>query len=345
MSNPSLHQLVPLLIHSGTSNDVSSDGNVPRLRHVIGDFLNVDPSLLKPDASLVSLGLDSLKSVGLSRTLRREGFPLSATQLMSGGSLSNLVALLESKTPAETPSSIGTDTQARVCPSLDINEFKLSPSDCVTARIQLQSYKPGCCHKRFLLADISMYTPFPLRLSQDVQVSLLEAAWKRAVNVLSILRTSFHFSADDGVWCQVTHSQETLDWSIDSFTTEIDYSNKVTALITSLNLIDELSFRRPPFLIRLYSSSSAPHDNRLVLVMHHALYDGISLAKLMETVASLYEDAETLTVVQFTDILPILKEHETSGTRFWVEKLRGFIKQDLPPKLPPGQSTRPTHPT
>lgn len=133
MSNPSLHQLVALLIPSDTSNDVSSDGNIPRLRHVIGDFLNVDPSLIKPDVFLVSLGLDSLKSVGLSRILRREGFPLSATQLMSGGSLSNLVALLESKTPAETPSSIRTDTQARVCPSLDINELKLSPSDYVTA--------------------------------------------------------------------------------------------------------------------------------------------------------------------------------------------------------------------
>ncbi len=151
--------------------------------------------------------------------------------------------------------------------------------------------------------------------------------------MLSILRTSFHFSADDGVWCQVTHSQETLDWSTDSFTTEIDYSNKVAALITSLNLIDELSFRRPPFLIRLYSSVSTPHDNRLVLVMHHALYDGVSLAKLMETVASLYEDGEVPTIVQFTDLLPTLKEHETSGTRFWIEKLRGFVKHDLPPKL------------
>ncbi|KAF9493084.1 hypothetical protein BDN71DRAFT_1591331 [Pleurotus eryngii] len=333
ISNPSLHQLVSLLIPSDTPNDVSSDGNIPRLRHVIGDFLNVDPSLIKTDVSLVSLGLDSLKSVGLGRTLRREGFPLSATQLMSGGSLSNLVALLESKTPAETPSAIGTNSRGRVCPSLDINEFKLSPSDCVTA-YQVTELQAGMLSQTISSGGHLYVHAFPLRLSQDVQVSLLKAAWKRAVNALAILRTSFHFSADDGVWCQVTHSQEILDWSIDSFTTEIDYSNKVTALITSLNLIDELSFRRPPFFIRLYSSSSAPHDNRLVLVMHHALYDGVSLAKLMETVASLYEDAETPTVVQFTDILPILKEHETSGTHFWVEKLRGFIKQDLPPKLP-----------
>ncbi|KAL4259866.1 Non-ribosomal peptide synthetase [Pleurotus pulmonarius] len=332
MSNPSLRQLAALLGTSDTPNDLRSDGKILRLRPIISDFLNVAPSLIKADVSLVSLGLDSLKSVGLSRILRREGFPLSASQLMSGGSLSNLVVLLESKTPTEIPSYVNADTQARVCPSLNIDEFKLSLSDCVGA-YPVTELQAGMLSQTISSGGHLYVHAFPLRLSQGVQVPLLKAAWKRAVNVLSILRTSFHFSADDGVWCQVTHSQETLDWSTDSFTTETDYSNKVAALITSLNLTDELSFRRPPFLIRLYSSLSTPHDNRLVLVMHHALYDGVSLAKLMETVASLYEDAEVPTVVQFTDLLPTLKEHETSGTRFWLEKLRGFVKQDLPPKL------------
>lgn len=133
MSNPSLRHLAALLVPSDTSNDVRSDGSILRLRSIISDFLSVAPSLIKPDVSLVSLGLDSLKSVGLSRTLRREGFPLSATQLMSGGSLSNLVVLLQSKTPVETPSYISADTQARVCPSLNGDDFKLSPSDCVSA--------------------------------------------------------------------------------------------------------------------------------------------------------------------------------------------------------------------
>lgn len=66
------------------------------LRSIISDFLQVDATILTPSMSFVSLGLDSIKSVGLAKLLSKNGFPVTSTELLQNSSListANCVAL------------------------------------------------------------------------------------------------------------------------------------------------------------------------------------------------------------------------------------------------------------
>ena len=45
-------------------------------------FLNIDKHLITADSSLIALGMDSIKSVGLSRILRKHGVDLSSADIM-----------------------------------------------------------------------------------------------------------------------------------------------------------------------------------------------------------------------------------------------------------------------
>lgn len=64
---------------------------VESLRSTISDFLRIDPELLTVDASLVGLGLDSIRSVGLGRALRAQGFQLSSVQLMKYSTIRRMI--------------------------------------------------------------------------------------------------------------------------------------------------------------------------------------------------------------------------------------------------------------
>lgn len=55
---------------------------ISKLQFLVCNFLAIELSLMTDTTSFVALGLDSIKSVGLSRVLRKQGFQVSPVQLM-----------------------------------------------------------------------------------------------------------------------------------------------------------------------------------------------------------------------------------------------------------------------
>lgn len=72
------------------------------LRSIISDFLGVDAHLLGDTTPFISLGLDSIKSVGMARTLQAQGHKVSPVELMKCSSLKRLAALLVSTSSMDT---------------------------------------------------------------------------------------------------------------------------------------------------------------------------------------------------------------------------------------------------
>lgn len=170
---------------------------------------------------------------------------------------------------------------------------------------------------------------FPLRLTCNVDDERLYDAWVQAMQIFSMLRTSFHFVSGPGIWAQAVHSSCELDWSIESFENIEEYEENLRLFLVAIKPSDEVAFKRPPFRLRMFRASSSI-DSRLVLVMHHALYDGLSVAKLLETVQNIYHGHQILKGPQFVDLLRQLMAQEQNGTSFWVERLRNFHRVELP---------------
>lgn len=165
-----------------------------------------------------------------------------------------------------------------------------------------------------------------------VSVDRLRESWNQAIQTFTILRTSFHFITDAGIWVQAVHSSSPLQWVTDTFRSESDYHDKTSAYLLASRPKDEKSLCRPPIWIHVFEPTPENHDQaiRLVLVMHHALYDGISIGKLLDSVKAMYAGSYTDVPIQFTDLLGHFAQQETTGTSFFTQMLQGYHPAYLP---------------
>lgn len=63
------------------------------LREIVSNFFGLPSERLHPNTSFISLGLDSIQSVGLSRVLRQHGYSLKAADIMENPNLRTLAFL------------------------------------------------------------------------------------------------------------------------------------------------------------------------------------------------------------------------------------------------------------
>lgn len=106
------------------------------LRSLVADFLGVDSDLLSDTTSLISLGLDSIKSVGLARELQAQGHKVSPVELMNHSTLKRLAMLLVSDDRPDSNQYHGMNTLydttlRQLRSSVDVKPLKLSANDII----------------------------------------------------------------------------------------------------------------------------------------------------------------------------------------------------------------------
>ena len=134
-----------------------------------------------------------------------------------------------------------------------------------------------------------------------------------------------------GVWSQVVHSSTPFPWFESQYDPD---ANLAQSLNPCLELADERDFfRRPPIFLHLLKAASADDVHRLVLVLHHALYDGLAIGRLFDAVKEAYCGSELSAAMQYYQLLPRLLWQERNGTSFWVDHLRDLRVVRIPRKL------------
>ncbi|RPD66154.1 peptide synthetase [Lentinus tigrinus ALCF2SS1-7] len=320
---------------SESAEDLSDvdEATVSSIRTIAAQFLHIDLDFVKNDTSLLSLGLDSIKSVGLSRKLTAAGLGLSSADIMRLSTPLRLAAYIQKakSTGGQKDNHLSDAEFAAECQelekALDTEAIKFSSEDAV------KFYPTTVLQAGMLSQTISSHGRlyvhlFPLRLAHGVDVGRLREAWRKAISMFDMLRTSFHFVPSLGVWAQVIHSSPSIQWS------ESDY-DPATNLVEALNPFTDVSdeenlFRCPPIFLHLLKSAVPGDGHRLVLVLHHALYDGLAIAKLFDAVQQLYHAIDLQTTNQYHQLLPRLLWQERNGTSFWVRTLRDLRSAPVP---------------
>ncbi|KAF9013880.1 peptide synthetase [Cyathus striatus] len=315
------------------SDFVMNPDQADQLCTIVADFLNVDPKSIAKNTSFISLGLDSIKSVGLARALRKYNLKVSSVELMKNASIKKLGRYLESQS-SEYVHAQEADRKrlyslslAGVRKAVAAEQLKLAPEDNVEVFPTTTLQAGMLTQASTLNSEGELYThAFPTKLSATVDTEWLHYSWLETVRSLSILRTSFHFIEDSGTWTMATHTTGTLDWSVDLFSTNTDCRDRIQAFIASVRMSDVRHFSKPPIRIRLFKpeASSTSTSSYLVLVMHHAIYDGISIGKLFETVKAFYRREDIPSPSQYVNLLSHFIYQETMGTSFWAQRLRDF---------------------
>ncbi|KAI0748141.1 peptide synthetase [Daedaleopsis nitida] len=297
-------------------------------------FLRIDQSFFKPETSLLSLGLDSIKSVGLSRKLTQEGYALSSADIMRLSTPVRLAAFVQrASSSQQVEDPIGeaefTAECQKLADAIDMSAIKLSFDDVV--RVYPTSVLQAGMLSQTLSSGGRLYVHmFPLRLSNGIDLDRLRAAWTRAIEMFDILRTSFHFLTGHGVWVQAVHSVTPIQWLDGQYDAEANIVDTLNPFLDATDTDESAIFRKPPAFFHLLKGSTPDDAHRLVIVLHHALYDGLSIARLFDTVEALYRGSELAVAEQYHQLLPRLLWQEQNGTSFWVDRLRRLAHAPIP---------------
>ncbi|KAH7340224.1 hypothetical protein B0J17DRAFT_595170 [Rhizoctonia solani] len=299
------------------------DELVKTLIPIVASLLNAELALVTPDASLVSLGLTSLKAVALSRKLKDVGLFISPIHIIQTDTIDQLAPKCEvseaqvSRLGANPEHIQWLDTlQQELVDELDMTNLKLSEDDKpqVTGATALQA---GMLSQTVSSEDRLYVHGFTFKLRSGCSLEKLKSSWRQTIQDISILRTSFIFSESAGRWAQIVHSELELPWISREFK---DPFGAPSEFVSDLPLTDVHDFQRPPLYLCHFNVDG--HDYLLV-VLHHALYDGISLPLLFYRVQSIYHGITPPSPVSFHDLVPQILIQEHFGTSYWVNKLAG----------------------
>lgn len=282
----------------------------------IADNFHVAVEPLAPEDSLAGLGFSSLQVTKLAWTLRRQlNCAVGVLDLMKCQFLGELVDAVLSKLPdskSADPQTNGLATQENSTETSWIASAKAMLTDSLRGDLRPQDtlyILPSTPMQESLIVE-TMLEPraywahriFDLSHLGDIDVCRLQDAWTAAARKFDILRTIFvpltqldieQTSEHDNIvtWARQHCIQSTILQLVRG-TPEVRWtllsSDKGENLATTAEKLQiELAPTRttqPP-----WSVTFSKTDGKLMLSMHHALYDSVSSEILLDTVASLYQ--------------------------------------------------------
>lgn len=167
---------------------------------------------------------------------------------------------------------------------------------------------------------------FPFKLARELNLERLKQAWLRTTEYLDLLRTSFHFIPTRGSWIQAVHSICYPNWTETPIHMHESISADVENFIRCLDMSSETAFRLPPAYVRLYRDWSPSSSSVMVLILHHAIYDGLSIDKLNDVLKAFYHEGHLAPAPQFNGLMSYFKHQERHGTDFWTQHLKNYAK-------------------
>ncbi|KAI6749351.1 hypothetical protein HG530_015190 [Fusarium avenaceum] len=316
------------------------------LKVIVGNF-NIPIENLSPEDSLAGLGLSSLQVTKLAWILRRElECQVGVLDLMRCESLGELVDVTLSRMPKR-------DVEEQPVGEKSAETSWLVPiKDTLTKNIKgdmrpqdTQCILPATPMQESLIVE-TMLEPqaywahriFDLSHLDEVDERQLKRAWTAAAKRFDILRTIFvpltQLDVEDSentvTWArekgvqstilQLIRDKPTVCW------TQLSDEREQTLSQLAKTLQSELSpttTTEPPWAVTFVQDS-----NKMMLSMHHALYDAVASETILETVSKLYnmESAGDLNdVVQFDKglelgLLPTPAKREEAAS-IWTRRL------------------------
>ncbi|KAG2158199.1 uncharacterized protein EDB93DRAFT_1077366 [Suillus bovinus] len=342
-----MESMPPVVTANGTHNSNGERGisvALHSVRKIIAEFLGVDPQRLWSRTSFIALGLDSIRSVGLSRALKEEGYHVTAAELMKFACLAELESL---PTLLQDPGRAQLELEAQdlfqekcrtleshfdvaTCRFSDRDEVKILPTTALQA---------GMLSQTVISSGLLYNHVFMFKLASSVDHARLRQACQSIVTSCDIFRTTFHYIVDLGKWAQVSHSDAPMVW-IDVTLRAGESLDAMIKTVTASTSVSEQGTLKPSLAFCLVEQQEDVGTKNYFfgIAMHHAIYDGVSVGALLEELERAYRTQSSTTLPQFYDALPLILREEHQSIPFWVQYLQDF----RPVPLPRAESTQPS---
>ena len=334
VSSLQIDAMAPFRLASvGTSRAPGSEME-KKLQSLWETILSLEEGKVTIDDSFFNLGGDSVQAMKLVAAARNERLSLSVLDIFRSPILSEM---------------------AKTCTSLEqIDETVLKPfgllhySDTVDQLID--EIVANCQIDKDQLADAYPCTPLQeglitlsikqpgayvahnvFRLPEAVDIEQFKAAWEKGVDEMDILRTRIIHSSTDAL-IQCVLKREAIEWHTAKTAEEV---------IQSPTQLPEFNGSK---LMRLTIAEEIDGQERyLVWSIHHALYDGWSMPKMLQRVEDIYfEDSSPLPKAPYSQFIRYLTQVDSKTCdQFWRSKFDGLQSSTFPSisSIAPGQDS------
>ncbi|KAL1610378.1 NRPS [Paraconiothyrium brasiliense] len=321
------------------------------IAEALSQTLSLPRVAIKRSSSFFTLGLDSVSAIRLAKKLRDAGFDhLPISVILQNPTIERLSSMLSEESVVK---SVTQDRPlGQECKSLALPRMNSSAGQCAqnfrvlivfavadtfnpiqVSRIRAELATTGGIIDRILPCTPLQEAMLSTGSSDDhgngdasysnvmvfaVNGSLerLKKCWEHIVYRHDILRTTF-VSTDNAqhAFAQVILKDATVTWD------EIDLSRDVRMYARNV-LPDLLRSHRPP--VRLAIQGHGP-SAKLVFCCHHALYDGVAIATLLEEIQDSYLERELPVPILYETYLRHMVSSDFERVhRFWKEALANF---------------------
>ncbi|XWX00486.1 hypothetical protein V2A60_008506 [Cordyceps javanica] len=295
-----------------------------QLRDIVAEFSNCPPVEISRTAPLIKYDIDSITTIRFSKMLRQNGFQVSGADVLRNPSIAKLALHIGSKNPdlahKEVADKSATSSSHQDWSKDMISGTKSELLEDVIAVYPLTPLQAGMVTATVMM-DASLYSlHHVVGLPQGVSKAKAKAAWCDLVSKHDILRTSFHeTSAPRSQLVGAVHQNPTPSW------TELEVAGSVQAAIDDLasrtRFINIASFEKPPVSATLIHG---PQQTALVVSLHHATYDGISIGFIFKDLWALLHGSSVPDRKPFYEFATAIHTAASKSATFWVDSLAGY---------------------
>lgn len=317
-----------------TGDDWSSDEH--QIAAALAEILRVPSHEIGRNTSFFGLGLNSLSAIALSKLITH--------RLRKNATVSTI---LRSPTTARLARSLVVEAapttlseQSNLHSLLPTNVMEDVRRSCASLGGNIERILPcTALQEAMLSATVSRsQSSYCNTMTLRVVASLptLRHCWAGVVARHAIFRTHFvSTSSPAHLYAQVVLKKMDVPWFHENLrhSTNLDSADELPAYDVS-HFVDAAN----PFRINAYTSAQ---NTAVVLVlnMHHAIYDSISMSLVLEEVEALYRGQTLPPAPSFEPFLAELREHNgKDATDFWSSHLVGFRPIKFPKPCPGGHS-------
>ncbi|KAJ5940920.1 nonribosomal peptide synthase [Penicillium verrucosum] len=281
-------------------------------------ILGISDDSVGLDDNFFRLGGDSLSAVDLVGSCREHALDITVSEIFSHPTLEKQAEHLRESSKVTSsavppPYSLLHDKDAVI---------RIAVEQCHIPQNQIEDIYPCTPLQEGLLAltarDPEAYIgQWIYRLPDGVDLERLRVAWDRVAQAHPILRTRMAQAADNRLYqvvCRIS-----MPWRVCNAINE-DYLENIRAQMTSRQF-------QPDLVACPAQKNDSP---RLVITMHHASYDQISLSHLLRDVHAAYQGQADLVSRPFSPLIRYIQEKSDSYVEFWKEALAGYDGTPFP---------------
>ncbi|KAF4337915.1 hypothetical protein FBEOM_8198 [Fusarium beomiforme] len=299
----------------GILNSEPVDKMESELLTVVSRSLNfkVDKS-----TSLASVGMDSLKAIKLASSLRNSGFGMDSAALLTMKTVSEILSTIRRQMQNETTKPQQTSADL----SLDIEDLVQQDATLDRVRDLVEGVIPCTPLQAAMLAETAQNSTtycneLELNFPSDCSIDHISETFRELSRQNAILRAGF--AAAKGNFIMILHRELRPE--------QICVVDRLQAGLSLSSPQDFLS----PLKLQI-QRDSASERVRVLLQLHHSLYDGWSMDILLSDWSKLLLQQPVSQHLSFREVVGFYHDMEADdATRvFWTEHLAGWKRSPLP---------------